>query len=55
MESSDECRCTGDDVAVHNGWFRCTPESRAMLAQERKRLEAAELEAEKGGSHGHVR
>jgi hypothetical protein len=32
------CRfgCTGDDVAVHHGWFRCTPQSRAMLAEERK-------------------
>lgn len=38
--------CTGDDVAVHNGWFRCTPESRAMLVDERAKLAADELTAE---------
>jgi hypothetical protein len=31
------CECSGDDVAQH-GWFRCTPESRAMLAEERESL-----------------
>lgn len=30
--------CTGDDVAVHNGWYRCTPESRKLLAIERQCL-----------------
>lgn len=30
--------CTGDDVALHNGWFRCTPTSRVLLAMERRKL-----------------
>ncbi len=40
----DECElgCTGDDKAVHYGWFRCTRESRAILAEERKKLAAEE-------------
>lgn len=35
-----ECQfgCTGDDMAVHYGWFRCTPQSRAMLVEERAQL-----------------
>jgi len=40
------CGCSGDDVALHHGWYRCTPESRALLAQERKRLEAEEHHAQ---------
>jgi hypothetical protein len=39
-DDDDQCRCTGGDVAVHYGWFRCTPESRLLLAEERAKLDA---------------
>lgn len=43
-EPEHVCRfgCSGDDVKVHYGWFRCTPESRAILVEQRKRLAADE-------------
>ena len=36
----DVCQfgCTGDDVNTHFGWYRCSPESRALLAIERQQL-----------------
>jgi hypothetical protein len=44
VNGDDGCRfgCTGDDVTVHYGWFRCNPESRAMLADEHRQLAEAE-------------
>ena len=30
-----DCECEPDEVTTHFGWFRCTPESRALLAEER--------------------
>ena len=37
-----DCECEPDEVTTHFGWFRCTPESRAMLAEERIALAIAE-------------
>lgn len=47
-----ECKfgCVGDDVALHYGWFHCTPKSRALLAQERAKLAADELVPPEGDS-----
>jgi hypothetical protein len=40
LPTGTECEygCSGDDEAIHNGWYRCTPESRAILAEERAKL-----------------